>query len=158
MIAKEGAPVAKVLERPESLYDQDVIAWLEKQVAYLRAGRPDALDAVHLIEELEAMVGSRRRELKSRLRVLLMHLLNWDHQPRRRSRSWASTIEEQRAQIQDLLEESPSLRHELDATARAAYPKARSRAAIETGPSHGTFPAELPYDSRRILGDDEGTR
>jgi hypothetical protein len=138
MIAKEGAPVAKVLERPESLYDQDVIAWLEKQVAYLRAGRPDALDAVHLIEELEAMVGSRRRELKSRLRVLLMHLLNWDHQPRRRSRSWASTIEEQRAQIQDLLEESPSLRHELDATARAA--ELRSSPVHHMGTSRRNYP------------------
>ena len=74
-----------------------------------------------------------------------MHLLKWDFPPRRRSRIWASTIAEQRARIEDLLEESPSLRSELEATARTAYPQALKRAAIETGLSRQTFPADLPY-------------
>jgi len=147
--------MAKVLERHGTLYDEDLLAWSEQQAAHLRAGQLDRLDAAHLIEELEGMAASRRRKLKRRLRVLLMHLLKWDFQPRRRSRSWASTIAEQRARIEDLLEESPSLRPELEATARAAYPQALKRAAIETGLPRQTFPADLRYDLSRIRGDED---
>ena len=109
--------MAKVLERQETLYDRDLLAWAEQQAAQLRAGQLDQVDMEHLIEEIEAMAGNLRRELKSRLRVLLAHLLKWQFQPRRRSRSWAATIAEQRAQIEDLLEESPSLREHLDEVA-----------------------------------------
>ncbi len=146
--------MAKVLERQETLYDRDLLAWAEHQAAQLRAGHLDQVDLEHLIEEIEAIAGNLRRELKSRLRVLLAHLLKWQFQPRRRSRSWAATIAEQRAQIEDLLEESPSLRRELEATAPAAWPQARKRAAIETGLSRQTFPANLPYDLSHILGDE----
>lgn len=88
--------MAKVLERQETLYDQDLLAWVEQQAAQLRAGQLDRLDVAHLIEELEAMAGKLRRELKKCLRILLAHLLKWQFQPRRRSRSWAATIAEQR--------------------------------------------------------------
>lgn len=43
---------------------------------------------------------------------------------------------------------------ELEAIARAAWPQTRGRAAIETGRSHATFPAALPYDPSPILGGD----
>ncbi len=91
--------MAKVLERSQVLYDTDLLAWAERQAAHLRAGQLDRLDVEHLIEELEAMAGKLRRELKNRLRVLLAHLLKWQAQPKRRSRSWAATIAEQRDQI-----------------------------------------------------------
>jgi hypothetical protein len=146
--------MAKVLERQETLYDQDVLAWVEEQAMHLRAGQFDRLDVEHLIEELEAMAGKLRRELKSRLRILLAHLLKWQYQPRRRSRSWLATITGQRDEIADLLEENPSLRRELEATARAAYPQARRRASIEIGLRRETFPVDLPYDLGRIMGDD----
>jgi Domain of unknown function DUF29 len=146
--------MAKVLERQETLYDQDLLAWAEQQAAQLRAGHLDEVDIEHLIEEIEAMAGNLRRELKSRLRVLLAQLLKWQFQPRRRSRSWAATIAEQRDQIEDLLEESPSLRRELEATARTAWPQARKRAAIETGLPRASFPVDLPYALSRILGDE----
>jgi Domain of unknown function DUF29 len=146
--------MAMRLERPEALYDQDLLAWVEQQAAHLRAGSLDRLDVEHLIEEMEAMAGKLRRELKNRLRSLLAHLLQWQFQPRRRSRSWAATIAEQRDQIEDLLEESPSLRPEFEAAAIAVYPQARKRAAIETGLPRQTFPVELPYDLRRIMGDE----
>jgi hypothetical protein len=146
--------MAKVLDRQDALYDQDLLAWAERQAADLRAGQLDRLDVEHLSDELEAMAGKLRRELKSRLRILLAHLLKWQFQPRRRSRSWAATIAEQRDEIEDLLEESPSLRRELEAITRAAYPQALRRAAIETGLPHQSFPADLPYEVSRILGDE----
>jgi hypothetical protein len=146
--------MAKVLERQESLHDHDLLAWAERQAERLRAGQLDRLDLEHLIQELEAMAGSLRRELKNRLRILLAHLLKWQYQPGRRSRSWLATIADQRDQIADLLGENPSLRRELEPTARAAWPQARKRATIETGLPSATFPADLPYEIGRILGDD----
>jgi len=145
--------MAKTLERPQALYDEDLLAWTERQVAHLRAGQLDRLDVEHLIEELEAMAGRLCRELKNRLRVLLAHLLKWQAQPRRRSRSWASTIAEQRDQIEALLEENPSLRQYLEELAWNTYPRAVRLAAIETGLPRAAFPAELPYGTADILGD-----
>ena len=108
----------------------------------------------HLIEELEAMAGKLRRELKNRMRVLLAHLLKWQAQPKRRSRSWAATIAEQRDQIAALLEENPSLWQDLPEVARSVYPRAVRLAAIETGLPRQDFPPELPYPAEQILGDD----
>jgi hypothetical protein len=146
--------MAKVLEHQGSLHDLDLLAWVEQQTALLRAGQLDGLDSQCLIEELDATAGSLRRELKNRLRLLLAHLLEWQFQPKRRARSWAATIAEQRDQIADLLEENPSLRREIESAARAAYPQARKRAAIETGLPRETFPADLPYDLGRITRDE----
>ena len=98
---------------------------------------------------------ARLLQLRSRLEVLLLHLLKRDRQPDRPSPSWESTIIEQRARIQGLLEDSPSLRPGLAEAARRAYPVAANRAAVETGLGRGAFPAELPYRrsnaSTRIL-------
>ncbi len=146
--------MAKVLERQETLYDQDLLAWIEQQAEHLRAGELDRLDLEHAIEELDDMARSLRRELKHRLRILLAHLLKWQHRPRRRSRSWLATIADQRDQIADLLEENPSLRRKLEPAARAAYPQACKRAAIETGLPRATFPGDLPYDLGHIMGEE----
>jgi hypothetical protein len=149
--------MAKVLERSRNLYGEDLLAWLEQQAGVLRAGQLDRLDIAHLIEELEGMAGSQRRELKSRLETLLMHLLKRDAQPRRRPRSWQSTIVEQRARIEDLLEQSPSLRHGLEEVAQQAFVVAAKRAAIETGLKRNALPATLPYQLAAILEDEPDT-
>ena len=149
--------MAKVLERSRDLYDADLLAWLEQQAGYLRAGQLDRLDVAHLIEELEEMGGSQRRELKHRLEVLLMHMLKCDAQPRRRSRSWQSTIIDQRARIEDLLAQSPSLRHGLEEVAQRAFAVAAKRAVIETGLKRSAFPAALSYSLAAILEDEPDT-
>jgi hypothetical protein len=146
--------MAKTLEQPQALYDADLLAWSERQAAHLRAGQLDRLDVEHLVEELEAMAGKLRRELKNRLRILLAHLLKWQAQPKRRSRSWAVSIAEQRDQIEALLEENPSLREHLEEIARNAYSRAVRLAALETGLPRHSFPPELPYAAKQILGDD----
>jgi hypothetical protein len=146
--------MAKALERPQALYDEDLLAWAEREAAHLRAGQLDRLDVEHLIEELEGMAGKLRRELKNRLRIVLAHLLNWQAQPGRRARSWAATIAEQRDQIEALLEENPSLRQHLEEVSRSVYPRAVRLAAIESGLPRRTFPPELTYGTEEILGDD----
>lgn len=142
--------MAKTLVRP-SLYDQDFLAWTEKQAALLRAGRFDQLDLDNLAEELDTMGRSEWGELENRLEVLLMHMLKWDHQPARRSRSWKATMREQRNAIRRLMRRSPSLKHGLETTVAAVYSDAVGRAIDETGLSAASFPDQLPYSLAEVL-------
>lgn len=91
-------------------YDQDVMAWAAEQARLLRAGRFDQLDIEHIADEIEDVGKSEKRELASRMAVLLAHLLKWQRQPGRQSTSWERTIREQRKQVLRKLKETPSLR------------------------------------------------
>ena len=90
-------------------------------------------------------------ELENRLEVLLMHMLKWDYQPARRSRSWKSTMREQRNALRRLIRRSPGLKRNLEATIADVYQDAVGRAIDETGLSAATFPDELPYSVAEVL-------
>jgi hypothetical protein len=90
-------------------YEEDFFAWTIEQARLLRAGNLSAIDAANIAEEIESVGHRDRRELGSWLLVLVMHLLKWSKQPGLRSRSWSATIREQRRQIEQILDESPSL-------------------------------------------------
>jgi hypothetical protein len=142
--------MARTLVRP-SLYEEDFLAWTEQQAGLLRAGRLDQLDLDNLAEELDTMGRSEWGELESRLEVLLMHMLKWDHQPTRRSRSWKATMREQRNATRRLMRRSPSLKRGLEATIAEVYPDAVGRAIDETGLTAATFPERLPYGVAEVL-------
>ena len=108
-------------------YEEDFYAWTVEQSRLLRSGELSTIDAGNIAEEIESMGRSDRREIKSRLVVLVMHLLKWRHQPAARSRSWSATIDEQRLQIEGVLNESPSLRPMTAAMIPEAYLIARAR-------------------------------
>ena len=133
------------------LYNTDFHAWTREQAALLKSGRLAEIDMNHLIEEIESMGKNERRELKSRLVILIMHLLEWQMQPERQSNSWRATIETQRFQISELLEDSPSLKGELEEFINAAYPKAKRLAILETGLIRDPFPSECPFAMDDLL-------
>jgi hypothetical protein len=137
--------------RTENLYEQDFSAWAEEQVHLLRHQQFTQLDTAHLIEELEDMRSSTRRELVSRLAVLLAHLLKWQFQPSQRGRSWEVTIQVQRSDIVDLMTDNPSLHSQWGTFIARAWPKARRIAWGETGLDLKTFPAVCPYSSVQLL-------
>ena len=131
------------------VYTTDLYAWCLTTAALVRAGQWDAIDAEALAEELESLGKSQQRELKSRLEVLVLHLLKWQHQPQRRQEghSWEDTILEQRHQIADLLGDNPSLRPQVGALLAAVYPRACQRALRQMTPSGGEThqrPVPLP--------------
>jgi hypothetical protein len=113
-------------------YDRDFHAWALETAAALREGRLSEVDIEHVAEELETMGRSEKRELASRLNVLVLHLLKYAYQPERRCGSWRGSIAEQRHRIEDLLEDSPSLRTALPDLLAREYPSAREKALLET--------------------------
>lgn len=135
----------------ETPHEVDFVQWADRQTYLLRHGRLDELDREHLIKELEEMAGSQRRELRSRLIVLLIHPLKCQYQPQRKSSRWMATLSEQRSQIALQLEDSPSLAAHLMAHAEKAYPSAVTRASLETGLDESSFPPANPYTSKELL-------
>jgi len=126
-------------------YENDAYAWALEQAGLLRAGKLEQLDLEHLAEEIESMGKSERRALVSQLARLLMHLLKWDHQPERRSRSWRLTIIDAQAKTTRLLNDNPSLKASLPELMNEAYGDARRAAAIETDSELHAFPEECMY-------------
>jgi hypothetical protein len=134
------------------IYEQDFYAWAMRNVELLRQGRLSEIDVEHVAEELETMGRSERWELMSRLAMLLAHLLKWVYQPYRRSRRWRATIKIQREDIRALLEESPSLKPELEQKLSDAYRRAKIEAERQTGISEDRLPRGLPLYLGRDLG------
>jgi hypothetical protein len=69
----------------------------------------------------------------------------WQYQPVRRGNSWRLTIQNQRDDIQDLLEDSPSLKQEMRNRLEKAYIRARRMASLEIGLVENVFPKECPF-------------
>ncbi|MFW5724771.1 MAG: DUF29 domain-containing protein [Halochromatium sp.] len=145
-----------------TLYQTDYSAWAKCNAELLRARRFDALDIEHLLEELSDMSKSDRRELHSRLLVLIAHLLKWEFQYQNLAerwrefdgRSWRSTIIEQREQIAELMTAAPGLKSQLDEAIASAYPAAVRLAHKETRLPLTTFPTRCPYAAEHLLDDD----
>jgi hypothetical protein len=126
------------------LYLQDETAWLDVMADLIRAGRLDELDFPNLAEYLADNARRDRREVASRLALLIAHRLKWQHQPQRRSRSWRATIEIQRQELTELLESHVLRLHATEILAKA-YSNAVRQAAAETGLPEIAFPADCPF-------------
>jgi Domain of unknown function DUF29 len=132
-------------------YDEDLYSWAKEQAALLRAGCTDSADLQNIAEELDDVGNEQYDKLESVLRVLLIHMLKWDRQPERRSRSWALTIRIQRNHAAKVLRKNPGLKpHRAEAVADA-YETARIEAADETGLSLDIFPEVCPYAWDEII-------
>jgi hypothetical protein len=130
-------------------YEQDFYAWTQEQTLLLRAGQRQLIDIQNLAEEVEDMGRAEKRELESRLEVLLMHLLKWQFQPSLRSRSWQLTIKEQRLRLQRHLKQNPSLKSAIPDLFADVYQLAVLAAERET--SLDIFPDVCPYDFEQVM-------
>ncbi|MDJ0601259.1 MAG: DUF29 domain-containing protein [Crocosphaera sp.] len=137
-----------------TLYDTDFNLWIEETVRQLKSGNFNEIDTDNLIEEVESMGKSEKRELKSRFAVLIMHLLKWKYQPSKQSHSWLTTIREQRLQLSLLLQDSPSLKPLLEQECEQWYHYAKKEAAKETKLSLDTFPHSSPFTIEMVLDSD----
>ena len=111
---REDTPAAPHAEG-RTRYADDLYSWVQEQVALLRAGRVDALDLDNIAEELSDVGLSDYHRLTSAVEIVVLHMLEWDHQPERRSRSSTLSIAEHRERILiQLRKKSPGLRSSLD--------------------------------------------
>ena len=136
------------------LYDTDFYAWSLEQAALLRAGQLGHADIERIAEEIESMGKTEKRELISRLTVLLMHLLEWRFQPELRGASWRLTIEEQRLQIALHLADNPSLRALQTQALADAYRLAVIGARRETGLGAAIFQQTCPWAFDKAIDTD----
>lgn len=152
-VAEAARRLARVRKKLAELHAGDATAWFEESSRLIRAGKLDDLDYEHLASYLEDMAMRDRREVKSRLGVLLAHLLKWQYQAEKRSRSWALTIINQRFELEGLLE-SGTLRQQAEDTLAKVYTNAVKSAAAQTHLAQSVFPAECPFTLEQVLRED----
>jgi hypothetical protein len=134
-----------------SLYEKDFYAWANEQAALLRAGNLAAADIENIAEEIESMGRSEKRELVSRLAILLLHLLKWQFQPELRGNSRRLSVEIQRHRLASHLKDNPSLKSRLTEAITEAYGLAILEAARETGRSKISFPPTCPWAFEQMM-------
>jgi hypothetical protein len=133
--------------------DQDFCAWSLEQAALLRQRRTAEADLDLIAEEIESMGKTEKRELVSRLTVLLLPLLKWRFQPKGRGKSWRLSIANARDEIADLIADNPSLKSMLEDVTAQAYRYARRKAAIETSLGEDRFPGQCPWTFAKAIED-----
>jgi hypothetical protein len=133
------------------LYETDFMDWLTQQKLALASRDITAFDWENLAEELDSMGISEKNELKNRLIILLTHLLKWQYQSSKRSIGWFTTIANQRDDLQDILNEKPSLKQYVPDILPKSYRNARREVSAETGLVLSTFSEICPYDIQEIL-------
>ena len=142
------------------LYEDDFVRWTEQQSSALRdaarAGTNLPLDWGNLAEEVESLGRSQRHELRSRLAVIIEHLMKLEHSPAIDPRTgWMEIISRERLNVEDLLRDSPSLGNELGSMIEYLKPRvARLTTASLFG--YGETVKKLPspsYTAEQVLGD-----
>lgn len=136
---------------PSNLYETDFYAWTLEQSTLLKEGDFKHLDITNLVEEIESLGKQQRQELRNRLGVLIGHLLKWDYQPEKRSKSWRVTIREQRREISRLLEENPSLKPYLHEAIAHAHESGIDLVVKETPLDYKDLPENCPYALEQLF-------
>ena len=140
-----------------SLYEQDFYLWIQETVELLKKGQLEQLDIENLIEEVDSMGKSQRKELKTRLTVLIEHLLKlqyWTTEKDYNTRGWRNTIVEQRRQIAYTLVDSPSLKAIVNDIFLDCYQDARNDTLRKYQLPLTLFPQESPFSLLEVLDPD----
>jgi hypothetical protein len=135
-------------------YDEDFYGWTIATAQLMREGKMNELDIENLIEEIESMGRSEKRQLVNRLSVLITHLLKWHYQPSLQGRSWHLTIEHQRRQLKKLFKGNPSLKNKSKEILKESYEDACIQAESETGLLRSVFPSNCPYTFEQCLDEE----
>ncbi|MCI4624930.1 MAG: DUF29 domain-containing protein [Candidatus Magnetoovum sp. WYHC-5] len=134
----------------QSLYERDFYQWGLYNAELLRQGRFAEIDVENIAEEIEGMSRSYKRELFSRLSVLITHLLKWQYQYKKRSRSWSKTVYTQRREIKIVLKFSPSLKYNIEIIINDAFEDAKFEFEKQTKISKDILPAICPYTFKQL--------
>ena len=147
MSSKQVISTSKI----KNLYNYDYHLWLQETSRLLKAKDFANLDWENLIEEIESLGRSEQNKLISSLRLIYQHLLKWQYQPSKRSKSWSDTIGRERDNVSYYIEDTPSLKNLLQDTIALtkAYQRGRRDAMRETGIIN--LPQNCPYSIEKTL-------
>ena len=95
-----------------------------------------------------------RRELETRISILLQHLLKWRYQPERHGSNWRNTIKVHRIDAGRVLADNPGLTPKLTELFEAAYERARLLAAADNGKEESVFPERPPFTFDQAMSPD----
>ena len=133
--------------RPYPTNRQDILLCVEETVAKLKAKYFESLDLENLIEEVESLGISQKKELINRLIVLLEHLLKrlyvdlpYDYN------GWERTIRTQRNNLQVLIKQVPSLKSRWESSFIDAWEIALKTVREEY--SQINFPDRWPFSQK----------
>ena len=115
-------------------YEKDFYAWTQETAALIAAGKWHEIDQALLADEVAGLGRDDQREIARRVQRLLKELLLWWALPGERKGNWAAAIIEERARLEDIVEDSPSLKAQLGEVVAKEYPWATGQSA---GPDHG---------------------
>ena len=136
-----------------ALYDSDFCEWVEQQKVFLKEKAFEHLDIEHLLEEMNDMGKADRRSIESHLEIALIHFLKQKYQPDYSSKSWQDSIYNAIVQIDNIIENSPSLKNHPKICLEKCYVRARRYAAKQTKLDINIFPKECPWTLEEILGE-----
>ncbi|GCL36884.1 hypothetical protein SR1949_19900 [Sphaerospermopsis reniformis] len=144
-------------ETTKKLYDQDFYLWIQTTVKLLSEGKLEQLDIENLIEEIDSMGRREKKELKTRLIVLIEHLLKlqyWTEEKDYNARGWRNTVVEQRRQIAYSLADSPSLKSILNDVFLECYQDARNDTLRKYELPSELFPEDSPFSLLDVINAD----
>lgn len=145
------------IDNNKTLYDQDFYLWIQTTIQHLQERNLEQLDIENLIEEIDSMGRSEKKELKTRLVVLIEHLLKlqyWIEEKDDNAGGWRNTVVEQRRQITYTLADSPSLKAILNDVFLPCYQDAKKDTINKYQLPSNLFPEEPPFSLDQVLNTD----
>ena len=143
---------------PAELYERDYYAWILAQVSALRERRIEDIDWENVAEEIEGLAKSEKRGLRNQIARLYEHLLKLAYARGRRleqnRRGWQLTVESACRDIDELLEESPSLVPKVNELLPRAYESGRIAALIATNLPEKAIPQQPLWTFDKVMDDD----
>ena len=139
------------------LYDKDFYRWALQNAHFLRQGGLEntaKIDKINIAVRLEQMAMSEKRLLVTRLSDLLVSLLRWQVQTLMQSEIFKLEIEIQRDEVDEVLQDNPSLMDLIDGILRHSYRRAYLAAIVIRGFGEQDYPEECPYSFEQIMDND----
>ncbi len=149
--------MAPLRNSSSDLYERDYYAWLQDQVRALRERRIEDVDWENVAEEIEGLSKSESRGVSSHLATVVEHLLKLEYARgifrEYNARGWRVSVRSARRQVRKLLNESPSLRPQLEEMLADAYEDGRIEAMRDPGLSDDELPASSPWTVEQVMDD-----
>lgn len=130
---------------------KDYCLWAKTQSDLLRERDFSHLDIDNVIEEIESMGRSERHALRNHLKNILVHKLKMQYQPDKHTRSWDTSVVNSRNELNDILEDNPSLKSNVNEILVKAYTNAIDNASAETGLNRSVFPEYCPWNFNQLI-------